>query len=226
MPTIPIALKIDDARTCLIVGGGRVALRKALWLLARGARIHVVSPEIDRDLEALARREPEKVTLSWEAYSSHDLAGEPARCQLVIAATNLEEVNRRVAEDARRQGVLVNVVDRPELCTFFVPAVVQREDLQIAVSTSGAAPGLAGRIRGDLEYQYPAWYGIYTAALGIVRREVIDRQLNPSRQHGLLSRLASRDVAEGLKELDFGRCVERLRSLAESWLNTTGSEGP
>jgi len=221
---IPICLKTDPGRPCLVVGGGPVALRKVVWLLECGARVEVLSPDFEGELEALGLREPEKVKLRRDAYSPDDWAGDLARFQLVIAATDNPKVNRAVAQDARRSGVPVNVVDQPELCAFYVPAVVQRGDLQIAVLTSGASPSLAARIRGELEEAYPAWYEIYALALGILRREINQRPLDASEKLGLLSTLASRSVAEELKMQDLDHCLEQLRRLAATWLDRANRE--
>jgi precorrin-2 dehydrogenase / sirohydrochlorin ferrochelatase len=185
MPMIPICLKTDLARPCLVVGGGELALRKIAWLLDCGAQVEVLSPDFVGELDELATKESEKVKLRREEYPAGDLAG--GRYQLVIAATDQPQVNRAVAEDARRASVPVNVVDQPELCTFYVPAVVQRGDLQIAISTSGASPSLAARIRGELDEKYPPWHEIYVAALGIMRREIIDRPMDAAKRHQLLN---------------------------------------
>jgi siroheme synthase-like protein len=124
-------------RSCLVVGGGRVALEKADGLLAAGARVTVVAPAI---LPELARRD---VTCVRGSYCSSDLDGRV----LVIAATADPDVNRRVSEDAEARGLLCNVADVPELCSFILPAVHRAGPITIAVSTAGASPALAKRLR-------------------------------------------------------------------------------
>jgi siroheme synthase-like protein len=127
-------------RSCLVVGGGHVALEKVQGLLECGARVTVVAPQILPELAAL------DVELVRRAYRSEDLDGR----FLVVAATSTPSVNRRVFRDAETRWLLCNVVDVPELCSFILPAVVRRDPIAIAVSTGGASPALAQRIRDDI----------------------------------------------------------------------------
>jgi precorrin-2 dehydrogenase/sirohydrochlorin ferrochelatase len=141
-----------EGRPALVVGGGKVALRKAQDLLAAKARVTVVAPDPCPEVRALALQD--RVAGIWRAYNSQDLEG----AAVVIAATGDEEVNARVAADAQSARVPVNVVDRPALCTFTVPATVRRGDLTIAVTTEGRAPALAGVLREDLDIRYGPEY--------------------------------------------------------------------
>jgi siroheme synthase-like protein len=224
MPFIPICLKIEPGRRCLVVGGGLVALRKVAWLLGCGAAIDVIAPEIVNEMAGLPDHPTDSIALFREAYGSRDLSG----YALVIAATDEEAVNALVAEDARRAGAPVNVVDRPELCTFFVPATLWRGNLQVALNTGGECPGLAARLRQELEAQLPDWYGDFTAALGAVRREMGNaefgmgnaefRVIGAEERRGLMTYLASREMAEGLKNLDLDKMKGELRRQAAAWL--------
>jgi siroheme synthase-like protein len=128
------------ARPCLVVGGGRVALEKTRGLLECGARVTVVAPEIDPELLDLPVRFVEG------RYAAADLE----RQWLVIAATSDRDVNRAVKADADRLGILCNVADDPELCSFILPAVHRIDPLAIAVSTGGASPALAQRLRDEI----------------------------------------------------------------------------
>ena len=129
-----------EGRSALVVGGGAVACEKVEGLLDCGARVTVVAPEIDPELDRpgveLVRRE----------YRSADLDGQ----LLVVAATSTEEVNRRVFGDAEARGLLCNVVDVPDLCSFILPAVHRADPIAVAISTGGASPALAQRIRDDV----------------------------------------------------------------------------
>lgn len=136
-------------RPCVVVGGGSVAERKVIVLLESGADVTVVSPELTEHLQKLV--DERKLRHVARTYCGGALQG----AFLVVAATGEEEVNRAVSHEARQRNMLVNVVDVPELCNFFVPAVCQRGDLQIAVSTSGRAPALARAIRRRLEKLIP-----------------------------------------------------------------------
>jgi len=151
-------------RRCLVVGGGEIGERKARALLACGAEVTVVSPTVTPGLAALAivgrvveRRRP---------FRRSDLRG----CALVVAATGNPEVDDAVAALARRARVLVNVVDRPERCDFIVPSVLQRGQLQIAVSTGGRSPALAREIRRRLEARFGPEYAELVARTGRARR--------------------------------------------------------
>jgi len=129
-----------EGRSCLVVGGGAVALEKVRGLLDCGARVTVVAPRIADELRAL------DVELVERGYRAADLEGR----FLVVAATSVESVNRRAHADAEDRSLLCNVVDVPELCTFILPAVLRRDPIAVAVSTGGASPALAQRIRDDI----------------------------------------------------------------------------
>ncbi|HYZ77640.1 MAG TPA: bifunctional precorrin-2 dehydrogenase/sirohydrochlorin ferrochelatase [Gaiellaceae bacterium] len=135
-------------RDCLVVGGGSVGLEKARGLLDCGARVTVVAPEIVSELRELP------VELVERPYRSDDLDGR----FLVMAATADAAVNRRVSEDAERRSLLCNVADAPDLCTFILPAVHRQDPIAIAVTTSGASPALAQRIRGEVAERYGPEY--------------------------------------------------------------------
>jgi siroheme synthase-like protein len=127
-------------RSCLVVGGGRVGHEKARGLLECGARVTVVAPEIAPELLDL------HVEWKQSRYAQWDLDGR----WLVVAATPDRAVNRQVYEDAERFGVFCNVADDPELCSLILPAVHRVDPIAVAVSTGGASPALAQRIRRDI----------------------------------------------------------------------------
>lgn len=128
-----------------MVGGGAVALRKVEALLAAGATVTVVAPRLAKALKALGQNG--RVAVLSRRYRRGDLRG----MSLAIAATNDPTVNRQVAADAGRRGILVNVVDEPGLCSFIMPSVVRRGDLVLAISTGGRSPAMAKRLRRELE---------------------------------------------------------------------------
>jgi siroheme synthase-like protein len=132
----PIALVLKG-RPCLLVGGGRVALRKAEGLLAAGAAVTVVAPRVDEALRALP------VQIEQRPYA----AGEAARYWLVITATGQPEVDRAVFADGNGAGVLVNAADDVPGCSFILPAVLRRGPVSVAVSTDGTSPALASWLR-------------------------------------------------------------------------------
>ena len=140
----PILLNLKGKR-CVVVGGGKVAERKALPLLKSGAKVTVISPECTERLKKENLRE--HIKYISRKYKKGDLKN----AFLVIAATDSNETNRKISEDA---PYLVNIVDMPLLCNFIVPSVVRRGPLTIAVSTSGISPSLARTIRKELEGLY------------------------------------------------------------------------
>jgi siroheme synthase-like protein len=129
-----------ERRSCLVVGGGSVALEKTRGLLECRARVTIVAPRICAALREL------NVTILERRYHPSDLDDR----FLVVAATSTVRVNREISRDARARSLLCNVVDVPELCNFILPAVIRRDPIAIAVSTGGASPALAQRIRDDI----------------------------------------------------------------------------
>jgi precorrin-2 dehydrogenase/sirohydrochlorin ferrochelatase len=158
MPTssYPIVLTDLSMARCVVIGGGAVAERKARQLIEAGARPTVISPAIS---EALAGwREAGQLEHIARAYAEGDLAG----AALVIAATDDAAVNGLAAAEARRLGVLANIADDPGAGSFHTVATVRRGDLLISVSTGGASPGLAARLRRELEERYGPEYAELT----------------------------------------------------------------
>jgi precorrin-2 dehydrogenase/sirohydrochlorin ferrochelatase len=145
----PIGLNLRG-RLCVVVGGGKVAARKIQKLLAAGAQVKVISPELDPSLQDL--KHCGAIVHFPRIYQTGDLQ----HAFLAIAATDSREVNRKVYEEASEAGVLINVVDNPDLCSFIVPATLQRGNLQISISTSGTDPAGAKKLKetlqSDLEY--------------------------------------------------------------------------
>ena len=152
MSYFPIFLKLSDARV-LVVGGGEVAARKVRLLLGRGARIEVVSRELNAELQGLVGQK------SVQHVAAAFLVQQVAGCRLVIAATDDMLLNRAVAEAADAAGVPVNVVDDSAHSSFITPSIVERAPITVAVSTGGAAPVLARRLRERIEALLPAAYG-------------------------------------------------------------------
>ena len=145
----PVNLVLDG-RSCLVVGGGRVALRKVEGLLACGGRVTVVAPSMDAELRGLP------VTLVERAWQPADLDG----MWLVIAATDDPAVNGAVYAEGERRGVWVNGADDPAHCSFTLPSVVRRGDLQVTVSTGGRSPALATWLRRRLEGEIGPEYAV------------------------------------------------------------------
>src|ERR1700683_2134496 len=165
MGYIPIFLDVTG-RECLVAGGGEVAARKVESLLEAGARVTVVSPRVSPPLEALIARG--LVTHIVRDYERGDIRG----CALAYAATGDPKLHRELGAEARALGIPINVADVPELCTFIAPAVVKRGALQIAISTGGASPAFAARIRRELEDRFGAEYARTLDLMRAARRRL------------------------------------------------------
>ena len=183
----PMFLKLEG-RQVLVVGAGRIGEPKIGGLLETGARIRVISLNASPTVREWARAG--KLELELRAFTAADLDG----AFLAIVATNSRTLNERVYHEAQKRDVVCNVVDVPDLCDFFYPAVVRRGDLQIAVSTAGQSPSLAQKIRQQLEKQFGPGYTAWVAELGETRRLVLASELDKERKLDLLHSLASREA--------------------------------
>jgi precorrin-2 dehydrogenase/sirohydrochlorin ferrochelatase len=201
MGYIPIFLDVTGRR-CVVVGGGEVAARKVESLLAAGAHVTIVSPSLSApSLAAAVERGLAKHIA--RACQRGDIAG----CALAYAATDDPALHRALADEARALGIPLNVVDVPELCSFIAPAVVRRGALQIAISTGGASPAFAARLRRELEKQFGVEYGILLKVLRAARRQLHRDEIDPADRMRRLKDLAESSlldaiVAQNAAELD------------------------
>lgn len=166
MRCYPVFVRLDR-RPCVVIGGGAVAERKVDGLLRAGAEVAVVSPELSPRLAAIAERRD--VRYHRRRYARGDLRG----AVLAFAATGDDAVDAAVAEEAAAEGVLLNVADRPALCSFLVPAVVRRGELAVAVSTGGASPALSGWLRRRLERELGHEFAAMCDILAWLRRRLV-----------------------------------------------------
>ena len=158
----PIMLDVRG-REAIVVGGDRVAAEKAASLSASGAHVTVLSSTFCPELLLLA--EAKQVTLQRKTYRPGDLAG----AFVVVAVAESPELVEAIWSETQEHGQLVNIVDMPARCTFILPSILRREQLTIAVSTEGASPGLAKRIRQELEDYFPPAYGPYLRLAALAR---------------------------------------------------------
>jgi siroheme synthase-like protein len=186
-----------EGRRCLVVGGGPVATEKVEKLLEHGAVVRLVTPETTEALAAMVASGAVAEHRA-RAYAPEDLDG----CFLVIAATNLDAVNRMVWQDAEARNLLCNVVDVPPLCNFIVPSIVRRGELALAISTGGASPVVAKHIRRELEVAYgPEWEALVDL-LRDVRDELKVRYPDMPSRRDAVERLMDTDVIRRLAEGD------------------------
>ena len=160
------AILLLDGRLAVVIGGGQIAERKVRTLRDAGAKVRLVADTITPALRDLA--EGGELELVERRYARGDLAG----AVVVVAATDDEEVNRSVYADATEAGIPVNVVDNTALCTFIAPSIIRRGDLVVAISTGGAAPALAVRIRERLEQEFGDEYARFLELTAQLREQV------------------------------------------------------
>jgi uroporphyrin-III C-methyltransferase/precorrin-2 dehydrogenase/sirohydrochlorin ferrochelatase len=180
----PICLKLAGRR-CLIVGGGSVAEAKMEGLVRCGAEVRVVAPQATPGIRRAAR----SCRIVW--YERPFLPSDLAGVSLVVAATNSPELHEEIFRRCQQAGILCNVVDEPERCDFYYPAVVRRGALQLAISTAGHSPFLAQRLRRELEEQFGPDYGPWVEEIGRQRRELFNSDISPEGRRAILKELSS-----------------------------------
>jgi precorrin-2 dehydrogenase / sirohydrochlorin ferrochelatase len=191
----PMFVKLDG-RSVLVVGAGRVGEPKIQGLLATGAKIRVIADQASAAVRQWARSG--KISLEERGFVLSDLDN----VFLVVVATSSPETNELIFLEAHSRNILCNVVDVPEQCDFYYPAVVQRGDLQIAISTAGQSPSLAQKLRQQLERQFGPGYAHWVTELGETRRKVLASDLAPERKRFLLQSLASVEAFEDATATD------------------------
>jgi len=188
-PLFPIVLRLQ-AKRCVVVGAGKIAAAKVAGLLRSRARLVVIAPHATPGIQRHARAKK----LKWlrREFRARDVAG----AFLVIAATDCSVTNEAVFRACTAQGVLCNVVDDPEHCDFFYPAVVRRGPLQIAISTEGRSPALAHRLRIELERQFGPEYGAWIEHVGKMRKKILTDKQSAAKRRQLLEEIASYESYE------------------------------
>jgi precorrin-2 dehydrogenase/sirohydrochlorin ferrochelatase len=200
----PLYLKLEGKKV-FVIGGGRVAERKILPLLRRGAELTVISPNLSKRLKDFSKKG--KIRHLPKLYEKGDLKG----AFLVIAAVGKKEINRDIAQEAASSCCLYNVVDDPEASNFIVPSSINRGNLTIAISTSGVSPALSKRIRQELEKRYGKEYGLFLNLMeGIRKRLMKEIPLEPIRR-----RIFQRLVDSGLPEIVKKKGIRAARIKAE-----------
>ena len=227
MDYLPVFLQLR-ARSAVVVGGGQVAARKADWLLRAGARVTVVAPQLVPELAARAARA--ELAHVAAAFAPAHLGG----AVLVVAASDDRAVNAAVAHSAQVREIPVNVVDSAELSSFIFPAVIDRSPVVVAVSSAGASPVLARRVRAQIEAALPARLGALARFLG-ARRAAVKRALAPGARllfwERLISGRTAAEVLSGNETAAARSFVSELRGSSsgargEVWLIGAGPGDP
>jgi precorrin-2 dehydrogenase/sirohydrochlorin ferrochelatase len=189
----PVNLDVKD-KTCLVVGGGQVGERKVKTLLDCGAHVVVISPETTEGLRALASNG--RIDLALRSYKSSDLEGGV----LVIGATNDEKTNRKISRDATQRGILCNIADRPDACSFVLPAIVRQGHLIIAISTSNQSPAVAKRIRQTLDKEFGPEYAELLKLMGAIRKKLLAEGKSPEANKKEFERLLDLGLLEMIRD--------------------------
>lgn len=180
----PAFLKLAGRR-CLVIGAGKIGEEKIGGLLEAGAKIEVVAPRATDLVQAWARER----RIRWHAreFRMSDLSG----IFVIVAATSSPRLHARIYKEARRRGILCNVVDDPPHCDFYYGAVVRRGSLQIAISTAGHSPSLAQRLKKEIDAQFGSAYETWIAELGRKREKLFEKAMDSERRKKILHNLAS-----------------------------------
>lgn len=214
----PIYLDIANKR-CVVVGGGGVAERKIRRLLECGAHVVVVAKVLTPFLEQMEKEGA--IEHRAADYEKSFLAG----ASLVIGATDRDEVNGRISDDAKAQGIPVNIVDEPARCDFIVPALFRRGDLAVAVSTGGKSPALAKKLRKELKARYGPEYAVLLNILGDLREKVVARGRSSAENKLLFERIIDSDILRALGEEKWGRADEIISGITGLHIETERFKG-
>ena len=202
---LPISVNLQHKK-CIVIGGGKVATRRIKTLLAEGANITVISPELLPELTILAENEH----ITWLERPFDD--GDCLNAFLVIAATNRKAVNERVADDCRPHQ-LVNIVDRPEKSNVYFPAVGRKGLLSIAVSTDGASPILAKNIRDRVMEQFDDEFEEYMAFVKETRVLILSMKLEERKKRTLLHELIDHRLLSKTEQIQFLSRINELLAI-------------
>lgn len=207
MKPYPVMMNLEGKKV-LVIGGGKVALRKIRSLMESGASVAVISPRLETELQDLAKQ----AKIEWIPEPFDESLVDPDAA-LVFGTTDNREVNLRVHRACIDRKIPCNIADVPDLCTFIVPAVITQGDLMIAVSTGGSSPALARRIREDLEERFGPEYAEMTRLMGELRKLVLAIGMPSEENKRLFTEIVDSRLLDALKENDRERVVEILRSI-------------
>ena len=206
MSYFPVSLDLAG-RSCIVIGGGKVAERKVRSLTACAAQVKIISPELTPGLLELYN----DGSLAWEkrAYQEGDLSG----AFLVMAATDDADVQAMVHLEAEQKGLLLNVADVPGQCNFILPATVRQGDLTISVSTGGRSPALASCLRQELEKRFGPEYKVIVEVLGIIRPYILATGKAQADNEIIFNRLVHADMPEWIRKQEWDKVEGHIRSI-------------
>ncbi len=209
MRLYPVMMNLQG-RTVVVVGGGRVAGRKIRGLLDTGALIAVISPELQPEVEKLALEN----RIQWIREPFHAaLLEQFSEIALIFGATDSVEASREIRAVCEAKRIPCNIADVPDLCSFVVPAVITQGDLMIAISTGGASPALARRIREDLERRFGPEYAEMTRVMGELRKHVLRGGSSSDENKRLFLEIVDSEVLTALRANDREKVVSILKAI-------------
>lgn len=211
MAYFPFMIDIGD-RKCLVVGGGNIALHKVKILLRFGVKIYVVAPFFVEDFRKISEHGSQ--ILLWERqFSDRDIDG----MDFVIAATDEEQVNLHVSALCKEKGVLINVVDQKEACSFLFPAMLQEKDVLVAISSGGNSPASVSYLKKKIKKSIPDYYGGLVERLGEFRQKILQEVDSAGRRKELFYKLLSYGDAHNgeIPESVARRLIEESKSKKE-----------
>lgn len=218
MDFLPLFFKLTG-KTCLVIGGGEVAVRKAGMLVSANAQVHVVAKSMTQSMTHFI--EKHGCTYRLGEFVADDLD----KVQLVIAATDNKTLNETISQLANARNLPVNVVDNPELCSFILPAIIDRSPVVVAVSSGGKSPVLARLIRARLETLIPSAYGELAALVGNYRETVKQKFATINQRRGFWESVLQGPVAELVfagKEQQANQLLEKELTEQSTRPNDTG----
>jgi len=206
MKYYPVCLDVSGRR-CVIIGGGEVAERKARRLMDCGAEVLVVSESLSPALQVM--KADGRLSHIKAGYSRDLIDG----AFLVIGATDRAEVNEAVSRDARKQGILVNIVDDPGHCNFILPSLYRRGDLLIAITTGGKSPALAKKLRQEMGRHFGPEYETFLKIMGQIRGKVISRGYPAGKNKALFESIIESDIIDHIRGERWDKVKEMIRNL-------------
>ncbi|MDA8407969.1 MAG: bifunctional precorrin-2 dehydrogenase/sirohydrochlorin ferrochelatase [Deltaproteobacteria bacterium] len=219
MRPYPVMLNLENKRA-IVIGGGRVALRKTLGLLESGAKVAVISPKLVREMVQLK----DESRVDWvESPFNDEALDQFPDAVLIFGTTDNRETNLEIYEAANKRKVPCNIADVPDLCSFIVPAVISQGDLIISVSTGGSSPALARRIREELEKQFGPEYGRMTRLMGELRKHVLNVGTDSDKNRKLFSELVDSELLAALRESDTKRALKILKEILPKDIDIDGA---
>lgn len=200
-----------DNKRCVVVGGGKVAERKVENLLEYPVQIDLISPEATARLQKWAKDN----RVNWIARGFQPL--DIREAFLVFAATDDQQVNREVARLCQKEGILVNAVDDPAYCDFYVPSTIRRSSLVLAISTEGKSPAYAKRLRQQLEETITDAHGKFVDLLGDQREVVKETVPDINVRQAIFEALAGLDILDLIAEGKEEQIRERVNKCMSLW---------